>query len=91
MLYAYFDEAGHPSDSKVVSIAGVVSTSPEWHAFDSQWRKVIDWYGIPRDKGLHLTDFENRKGVFKDWAKDDPRAIPFISELADILGIVLLV
>lgn len=87
MLYAYFDEAGHPSDSKVVSIASVVSTNEEWNNFDDQWRKVLDWYDIPKDKGLHLTDFENRKGVFRDWGKDDPRAIPFISELVDIFKI----
>jgi hypothetical protein len=32
-----------------------------------------------------MTDFESRNGDFEDWQKDDPRAIPFISQLSSIL------
>ncbi len=81
MFYAYLDEGGHPSDSKVVSVAGVVSSIPQWHTFDEQWRKTLAWYDIP---GFHMTDFESRQGIFRTWERRDPRAIPLIAQLTDI-------
>jgi len=83
MLYAYFDESGHPSDSKVVSVAAVVSTIRKWHVFDEKWRKILRRYKVPN--GLHMTDYENRKGDFKGWPKKDQKAIDFIAELAAVL------
>ncbi len=85
MLYAYFDESGHPADSQVVSIAAVVAPIFKWHIFEDEWRRILDYYGIPENKGLHMTDYENRRGEFSGWDRNDPRSIPFISAMADVL------
>lgn len=83
MFYAYFDEGGHPSNSKVVSIACVVAPVKSWHKFSDKWERILRRYKIAN--GLHMTDFENRKGDFRDWKRNDPRAIPFITQLSSIM------
>lgn len=84
MLHAYFDESGHPEDpnSKVVSVATVVSTQRGWHQFEEKWGKVLRRHNV---RGLHMTDYENSRGEFKNWQERGEKRIQFIGDLASIL------
>ena len=82
MFYAYFDEAGHPLDSDVVSVAAVVSEIEQWHAFDEQWNNILRLHEV---RGLHMTDYESRQEDFRHWKHKDPKAIECIRDLASVL------
>lgn len=72
-------------DSGVYSLAGYISDSNSWAAFDRDWLAVLNEFRIP---AFHMTDFEgwdNSRnqgfGVFKDWQKGDPRRLPLLTKL----------
>jgi hypothetical protein len=45
LIIAYFDASGHPADTDVVSIGGLVSTAEKWFAFSAQWRECLEAFG----------------------------------------------
>ena len=81
MLRVYFDESGHPADSPVVSVAGVVSTEQGWCAFEEQWEVVLKRYRVCG--GLHMKDYAHRRGEFSGWT--DGQREQFARELVSIL------
>lgn len=82
MLYAYFDESGHPADSPVVSVAVVVSTEEGWHAFNDEWNSLLKHYEI---RGLHMKEYAHSRGAFSGWKGQDLKRDQFIGDLASLL------
>jgi len=80
MLQAYFDESGHPADSRVVNVATVVAPREAWCAFEDQWQAVLDRYQV---RGLHMKDYAHSRRDFSGW--DTDRKKTFILELLPIL------
>ena len=84
MLQAYLDESGHPRDpnSRVVSVAAIVSTEKGWRTFSDKWNKILRRHKV---SGLHMSEYENGRGDFSHWKHKDAKAIQFIGDLASIL------
>jgi hypothetical protein len=74
----------------VYVLAGFISDTERWDRFSEEWKVVLDSYGL---KTFHMTDFEGWDtanncgfGEFKEWAKGDPRRVPLIRELIEIIN-----
>lgn len=65
-LAAYFDASGTHATSQVVVVAGYVATYERWRTFQSKWKNILAKEGL---EFFHMTDFENRKGPYKDWSQ----------------------
>ena len=79
---AYLDESGHPSDHDgVVTVAAVVSDEQGWCAFEEQWAHALQQYGIST---FHMTDYENRRGEFRQWGRHAKKARLLIPDLSRI-------
>jgi hypothetical protein len=72
MFTAYFDESGTHADSRVVCMAGYVSTVVAWEQLGTEWKRMCDEEGI---KVLHRVDLENFKKEFKGWDETRRRNI----------------
>lgn len=71
ILGAYFDESGHSSYSRIVSMAGWLAPPEVWDSFSKQWQIALDKEVI---KVFHMADFENQKGEFSvGWEKKERR------------------
>jgi len=77
---AYFDESGTHKGSAAVALAGYLSTTEGWEAFDHQWKPVLKKYGI---EFFHMADFAQRQGQFRGWSEDRRREC--LRELHDII------
>lgn len=84
MLHAYLDESGHPRDpnSRVISVAALVSTEKGWHTFSDKWNRILRRHKV---SGLHMSEYENGRGDFSHWKHKDAKAIQFIGDLASVL------
>lgn len=78
MIAAYFDGSGDPSDTPVVSLAGLVSTAEKWVAFSNQWEECLEAFGV---SALHMREFAHSEGEFSSWRKDEPRRRRFLNGL----------
>lgn len=68
-LIAYFDESGTDGRSPIVAVAGYLSTSELWDAFQIEWEKFLFNNNI---EVFHATDLINGYGEFtieKGWSK----------------------
>src|SRR5215216_5430715 len=72
MFTAYFDESGTHKESSVVVVAGYLSTDTQWAKFSEEWQSVLNDYNIDC---FHMTDFENRRGQFKNILDTDRRRL----------------
>jgi hypothetical protein len=79
---AYFDTSGHPCDSEVVSVSGIVSTPQRWSKFSKEWASALKDHGVTR---LHMTDFAQSRKEFSAWAGDEPRRSQFLGRLLGII------
>lgn len=78
----YLDVSRDEGDSNVYMLAGFISDTERWAAFDVEWRKVLDCYNIP---AFHMTDFESGYGDFKGWEPNDPRRVPLLTALLGVI------
>ena len=62
---AFFDESGQSSDSRIVTVAGVIASRQVWDWFERAWRELLNAGSITK---FHMTDFENRRGDFASWS-----------------------
>src|ERR1051326_105779 len=67
-MYAYADESGTHGDSKVVIIAGWLSTYKKWLTFSRQWQHALNEKHAPY---LHMKDLgskarRNAKNTFRN-------------------------
>jgi hypothetical protein len=77
---AYFDESGHSASTRVVAIAGAMSTPKRWGALREKWTATLAKYKIDM---FHMTDFESRQGEFSGWDENRKRAL--LSELFEAI------
>lgn len=75
----YLDASRDEGDSNAYVLAGYISDSKGWEVFDSEWQGVLDDYEVSGP--FHMTDFESRRRVFKDWEHNDPRKVPLLTDL----------
>ncbi len=78
----YLDASRDEGDSNVYMLAGFISEPERWDVFDTEWQRVLDEYEV---SSFHMTDFESGYGEFKDWARDDPRRIPLLTALMEVI------
>jgi hypothetical protein len=64
MFTGYFDESGTHGDSKVLCVAGLISTVEQWTEFQREWREALDDAGVSY---FRMALFENRLKDFADW------------------------
>jgi uncharacterized protein DUF3800 len=68
VFIAYFDESGSHAESKVFTLAGLVSGERRWTHFSREWLKTLKRFGV--QGRLHMKDFEGSYGEFKEWDKE---------------------
>lgn len=64
VLTAYIDESGTHDGSPIFALAGCVSDSKGWEAFDRRWRKFLAHYEL---ETFHMNKFENRIRPYDNW------------------------
>lgn len=81
-LWAYFDEGGHPSDSRVLafSMGGCITTCENWLALDAQWRQTLAEANVT---WFHMADFAHFRGEFLGWTEEQRRRL--LGRLLDII------
>ena len=64
MFTLYADDSGTHDGSRVVVVAGFVSSPEQWGHFDREWQDLLDSFTI---SFFHMADFESRHGVYANW------------------------
>jgi hypothetical protein len=83
MFSAYFDASGHPSNQKVLTVAGFVSTVKKWKRFEVEWNAILQLEGINE---FHMTDFVSSQGEFANgWKGESTRRRNLIESLSACL------
>jgi hypothetical protein len=81
MFTAYFDASG-TKRTKVLTVAGFVSSVPKWNRFEKQWAEILAAYGITF---FHMTEFASSTGEFKSWKGETAKRKEFIELLVDCI------
>jgi hypothetical protein len=81
-IWAYIDESGHPDDPNIRAFAlgGCLGFPHEWNAFEEEWKHTLLEEGV---SWFHMKDFENSKGQFSKWTKEQHQA--FLGRLIEIM------
>ena len=82
MLTAYFDESGTTPPSKILTIAGYLSTVQRWEKFEIEWLALLDEYNLEYS---HAVDFAHFKMGFKREEKDVERRKEFYKKACKII------
>jgi hypothetical protein len=61
VYHGYMDESGTDDQSKVIAVAGYLSTYELWNRFEEEWTEVMLHYAVT---DFHMTDFEAREKEF---------------------------
>lgn len=80
---AYLDASRDEGDSNTYAIAGFISDTERWGTFDSEWQGVLGKYEI---QAFHMTDYESSYRAFKNWGRNDPRKIPLLTDLLEVIA-----
>jgi hypothetical protein len=76
-VIAFLDESGaHGGPDDVFTLGGWVAREKRWARIEAIWNARLG------RRVFHMTDFENRKGGFVAWPKEE-RRIPLVAALAD--------
>ncbi len=84
VLWAYFDESGHPKDPKVraFSLAGIRSTCDDWLRFSDEWKAVllsenVSWF--------HMRELNSRSSTspYRGWTKEKRQE--FLMRLVEVV------
>jgi hypothetical protein len=78
MLNAYFDASASQQGTRVMTMAGFVSTEKKWVKFETEWNGILQHYEIPY---FHMKDFTGSTGAFKTWEGKEERRINFLIDL----------
>ena len=61
----YMDKSGPGSELPAVTVAGVISTSEKWDAFNAEWFKALhDFDDLPH---FHMSEYDSGIGLYEDW------------------------
>ncbi len=80
----YVDDSGDAPDPQhsVVSVAGYVSDVEHWSRFESQWLDVLQDHNVPY---LHMKEWWDREGIYKEIKKDKDREANFFASLVRVI------
>jgi hypothetical protein len=68
MYSAYFDESGHPDDSRYLVVAGAVADDSQWVHFEREWTEAL----APLETRIfHATDFDKGNPPFDALTEDE--------------------
>jgi hypothetical protein len=81
ILSAYFDESGTHAGSRVLCVAGYLSTPERWVAFERDWKSALKDCGIPF---FHMVDFANHAPPYYSGWSHSQRRVNY-SRLVDII------
>ena len=65
MLTAYFDASGSVEGTEILSVAGFVSTSEKWTAFEKVWKRYLYTFGV---SSLHMKHLAHSRGEYEGWS-----------------------
>jgi hypothetical protein len=84
VFHAYLDASGDAEDpkSRVISVAGWISTERKWERFEQEWRKVLKDESVSM---LHMRQCAHWRGEFKHWGKDEDRRRRFLERLTKVM------
>lgn len=78
MFKVYLDASGtHGEGSRVVTVAGYLSTGDRWEDFKVAWKKVTG--GVD----FHMKDFVHARGAFLGWSENQKAALA-----ADVAAVI---
>ena len=80
MYCAFFDESGHPDDTKYLVVAGGLASVEQWVHFEREWREALAPFGT---EIFHAKDFSQRKPPFHEISLKQSAAI--LERLAGII------
>ncbi|MCH8041010.1 MAG: DUF3800 domain-containing protein [Nitrospinae bacterium] len=84
-LTSYLDDSGKYEDPgcKICCVGGCVSPEDAWKEFNTEWKAVLDQYGVPY---LHMKEYAHSSGEnFGSWKDDEEKRRTFLSALMDII------
>src|ERR1035441_4115021 len=70
------------SDLPILVVSGYLAHVKEWELLESDWRQVLDEYGL-LSKGFHMVTFANNKKPYSEWEDDKKECL--IGKLLDII------
>ncbi|HUG48057.1 MAG TPA: DUF3800 domain-containing protein [Candidatus Limnocylindria bacterium] len=70
ILTGYFDDSGTHAGSAVVVVAGFLSTTEQWAAFETEWREALRDFGLGH---FHMREFSQGVGPYKHWPEAQRR------------------
>lgn len=82
MLRTYLDESGHAADPNVtdVSVCGVVASCVQWAEFDSNWKAVLQSFGVAQ---LHMKHLAHFQGEYRGWNENKRKE--FLGQLFKVI------
>lgn len=81
-LGAYFDDSGTHSDSKIVTVAGIIATRPQMRKFNRKWGEALKSEGL---EFFHMVDFAHSTEQFKKWKGNEEKRTLFLMRLHEII------
>jgi hypothetical protein len=82
ILKAYFDDSGDDVSQPVLTIGGYLSDIESWGKFDQAWKETLDSFHVPY---LHMKEFGEPDGVYKELKQDADRLEAFLKSLVDVI------
>src|SRR5207253_3877184 len=85
VLTAYLDES-EQEGARLFAVGGYLFDRAGQRRFEWKWKRALASRNLSR---FRMSEFENRKGEFADWAEKD--RVPFFRRLVDIIRSTALV
>jgi hypothetical protein len=82
MIAAYFDDSGTDEKDPAIVVGGCIATVDNWIKFQQEWDSILSHYSLPH---FHMTDFDNRWGLFRRDKFAEENRIPLQSALLDAI------
>jgi hypothetical protein len=78
VVTAYLDASGHPDNTDVLVVAGLVLTSEQWVNFEREWEECLAEFHV---SALHMKHFAHSLKEFSGWDQDEPKRKRFLNGL----------
>ena len=84
LLKVFADDSGDPADPQhsMMSIAGYVAKPEEWGLFEFEWDATLKMHRVPY---LHMKEWWNRDGIYKELKEDAQKEALFFSDLVNLI------
>lgn len=78
MFTLYCDASGSPDDTKVLAVAGYISSVDQWLEFERNWKQTLKKFGA---SSLHMKHFAHSVGEYSSWRGNETKRRDFLREL----------